>query len=51
MTETLYSRVQAALSSLQLTTMLQQLDGLTQQAAASNWSALEYLDQLTHCHQ
>ncbi len=47
MTETLYARVQAALSSLQLTTMVQHLDDLTQQAAAHNWSALEYLDQLT----
>ncbi len=47
MTETLYTRVQAALSSLQLTTMLQHLDELTQQAATCNWSALEYLDQLT----
>jgi DNA replication protein DnaC len=47
MTETLYTRVQAALSSLQLTTMLQHLDDLTQQAATLNGSALEYLDQLT----
>jgi DNA replication protein DnaC len=47
MTETLYPRVQAALSSLQLTAMIQHLDDLTQQAAALNWSALEYLDQLT----
>src|SRR5215470_10808387 len=47
MTETVYNRVQAALSSLQLTTMIQHLDELTQQAAACNWSALEYLDQLT----
>ncbi len=47
MTDTLYSRVQAALSSLQLTAMGQHLDELTQQAAACNWSALEYLDQLT----
>ncbi len=47
MTEPLYARVQAALSSLQLTTMAQHLDDLTQQAAVHNWSALEYLDQLT----
>ena len=47
MTEPLYTRVQTALSNLQLTTMLQHLDELTQQAAACNWSALEYLDQLT----
>ncbi len=47
MTETLYPRVQAALSSLQLTTMIQHLDDLTQQAAKENWSALEYLDNLT----
>jgi DNA replication protein DnaC len=47
MTDTLYARVQAALSSLQLTAMGQHLDELTQQAATCNWSALEYLDQLT----
>jgi DNA replication protein DnaC len=47
MTDPLYTRVQAALSSLQLTAMVQHLDALTQQAAACNWSALEYLDQLT----
>ncbi len=47
MTDTLYTRVQDALSSLQLTAMGQHLDELTQQAAACNWSALEYLDQLT----
>jgi DNA replication protein DnaC len=47
MIETLYTRVQAALSSLQLTAMIQHLDDLTQQAAAHNWSALEYLDHLT----
>jgi DNA replication protein DnaC len=47
MTDTLYARVQAALSSLQLTTIGQHLDDLTQQAATHNWSALEYLDQLT----
>jgi DNA replication protein DnaC len=47
MTDTLYARVQAALGSLQLTTIGQHLDDLTQQAATHNWSALEYLDQLT----
>ena len=46
-TEALYPRLQAALGSLQLTTMLQHLDDLTQQAATHNWSALEYLDNLT----
>ncbi len=47
MTEALYPHVQAALSSLQRTTMVQHLDDLTQQAATHNWSALEYLDNLT----
>ena len=47
MTEALYSRVQAALSSLQLTTMREPLDDVTRQAATHNWSALEYLDNLT----
>jgi len=47
MTDTTYARVQAALHTLQLTTMLQHLDDLTSLAAARNWSALEYLDQLT----
>ncbi len=47
MTEALYSRVQAALSSLQLTTMAAHLDDLTRQAATENWSALAYLDNLT----
>jgi DNA replication protein DnaC len=47
MTEALFNRVQAALGSLQLTTMAQHLDQLTSQAAALNWSALDYLDQLT----
>lgn len=43
----LYPRVQAALHTLQLTQMAAQLDALTAQAAAANWSALEYLDHLT----
>lgn len=47
MTEAVYSRVQAALSHLQLTTMVQHLDELTRQAVTLNWSVLDYLDQLT----
>src|SRR5258706_9146601 len=47
MTEALYPHVQAALSSLQRTTMVQHLDDLTQKAATHNCSALEYLDNLT----
>ncbi len=47
MTEALFSRVHAALNSLQLTTRAQHLDDVTRQAATQNWSALEYLDQLT----
>ena len=47
MTEALYERVHTALNTLQLTTMAAQLDDLTRQAATLNWSALEYLDQLT----
>lgn len=47
MTDTLYTRVQDALNSLQLTAMGQHLDELTQQTAARNWSALDYLDHLT----
>lgn len=47
MTDSLYQRVQDALSRLQLTTMPTVLDSLTQQAATNNWSALEFLDELT----
>jgi DNA replication protein DnaC len=47
MTDVLYERVYTALGSLQLTTMAANLDDLTRQAATLNWSALEYLDQLT----
>lgn len=47
MTDALFSRVQAALTSLQLTSMAHQLDELTRLAATHNWSALEYLDHLT----
>lgn len=47
MTDAVYARVEAALSRLQLTTMLQHLSALTQQAATLNWSVLDYLDQLT----
>lgn len=43
----LYSRVQSALHTLQLPQMADQLHALTAQAAANNWSALEYLDHLT----
>ena len=43
----LYTRVQTALHTLQLTQMAAELDALTAQAATLNWSALEYLDQLT----
>ena len=42
-----YQRVQEALNSLALTTMPAVLDSLTQQAAANNWSALHFLDELT----
>lgn len=47
MTDVLYERVYAALNTLQLTTMAAQLNDLTRQAATLNWSALDYLDQLT----
>ena len=43
----LYTRVQTALHTLQLTQMAAQLDALTAQAATHNWSALEYLDHLS----
>jgi DNA replication protein DnaC len=43
----LYTRIQTALRTLQLTQMAADLDALTAQAATHNWSALEYLDQLT----
>src|SRR5664279_6496771 len=43
----LYTRVQTALRTLQLTQMAAELDALTAQAATHNWSALEYLDHLT----
>lgn len=39
--------LQAARGTLQLTSRLQHLDDLTQQAATPKWSALEYLDNLT----
>ena len=42
-----YQRVQDALKMLALTTMPAVLDSLTQQAAANNWSALQFLDELT----
>jgi DNA replication protein DnaC len=47
MTESLYDRVQTALNQLRLTAMSAHLDDLTAQAATHNWSALEFLDQLT----
>src|SRR4051794_14590395 len=47
--ELLYTRVQTALRTLQLTQMTAELDALTAQAAAHNWSALEYLDHLCQC--
>lgn len=47
MTDALFTRVQAALNTLQLTSMAHQLDELTRLAATHNWSALEYLDHLT----
>jgi DNA replication protein DnaC len=47
MIDPLYQRVQDALNSLALTTMPSVLDSLTQQAAANNWSALQFLDELT----
>ena len=43
----LYTRVQTALQTLQLTQMAAQLDALTAQAATDNWSSLEFLDHLT----
>jgi DNA replication protein DnaC len=45
--DVLYTRVQSALHTLQLTQMAAQLDALTAQAATHNWSALESLDHLT----
>jgi len=47
MTDQLYQRIQNTLKTLELTTMPIFLDSLTQQAAADNWSALQFLDALT----
>lgn len=47
MTEALYERLQQALSSLELTATSLHLDSLSAQAAAENWSTLEFLDALT----
>jgi DNA replication protein DnaC len=47
MTEQLYERLQTALHSLELTAMPLHLDRLSAQAAAENWTALEFLDALT----
>lgn len=47
MTDQLYERLQQTLKALDLTTMPTHLDSLAQQAAAENWSALQFLDALT----
>ena len=47
MTDALYERLQQALSSLDLTATALHLDRLSAQAAAENWSSLEFLDALT----
>ena len=47
MTDQLYERLQLTLKALDLTTMPAHLDSLTAQAAAENWSALQFLDALT----
>jgi DNA replication protein DnaC len=47
MTDVLYERLQQALSSLDLTATSLHLDRLSAQAAAENWSSLEFLDALT----
>jgi len=47
MTDAVFERVHTALKTLQLAQMAQQLDELTRLAATHNWSALDYLDQLT----
>lgn len=47
MTDALYERLQQALSSLDLTATALHLDHLSAQAAAENWSSLEFLDALT----
>lgn len=47
MTDALYQRVQQTLKPLNLTTMPLHLDDLAQQAAAENWSSLQFLDALT----
>lgn len=47
MSNALYQRLQVALQTLNLTTMPSHLDRLAAQAAADNWSALEFLDALT----
>jgi DNA replication protein DnaC len=43
----LFSQVQTALQSLQLTEMSAQLDTLTRQAETEHWSGLTFLDHLT----
>jgi DNA replication protein DnaC len=47
MSKALYQRLQYALQTLNLTTLPAHLDRLAAQAAADNWSALEFLDALT----
>lgn len=47
MTDPLYAQVQQALKGLGLTSLPVHLDSLTAQAAAENWSALQFLDALT----
>src|SRR5579859_7911777 len=46
MTDLTYSRVQAALDQLKLTTMPTCLDEMAQQAAAHDWTYVEFLDHL-----
>jgi DNA replication protein DnaC len=45
-TEPTYLRVQTALTRLRLTRMLEQLDGLAEQAATQQWTYLDFLDHL-----
>ena len=47
MTDPRYERLQQTLHQLELTTMPLHLDRLSAQAAAENWSALDFLDALT----
>ncbi len=47
MTEALYERLQQSLASLDMSATALHLDRLSAQAAAENWSSLEFLDALT----